>query len=221
MQILRKNFALKILSVVLALGGWSYFRFANNPLITARFDQQLSVPITVIHLPVGYVAKYLDKEALVSIAAPKRGAPPLKPDDVKAVLDLGNRTVGVYNVPVELVAPNAVVQSLSPASVTLTVEKVEQRTFPLAVHYNETGNRAIVTSESNFSPTTVQVRGSSGDLSHVAAVLLNVLLPATPSKFDAMVHPIAVDASGAEVSNVQVSPNLIRMRARFVAGVVR
>jgi len=32
-----------------------------------------------------------------------------------------------------------------------------------------------------------------------------------------MLRPIAVDASGAEVPDIDVSPNLVRVRAAFVA----
>ncbi|HEY5339470.1 MAG TPA: hypothetical protein VIK27_00460, partial [Candidatus Aquilonibacter sp.] len=69
MQIIRKNFGLKLLSLVLAIVGWAYFRYAGNPVIAARFDQQLSVPIVVANLPVGYIAHYNDKEAIVTVAA--------------------------------------------------------------------------------------------------------------------------------------------------------
>ena len=135
MQIVRKNFALKLLAVSLAIVGWAYFRFASNPIVaTAQFNQQVSIPITAVDLPFGFVAHYADRQAVVTVAS-KRGEPAIKPEEIKAVLDLTNKETGVYNVPVQLVAPDVVVQSLSPASVTLTVEKLEEHAFPVTVHY--------------------------------------------------------------------------------------
>ncbi len=135
MQIIRKNFTLKVLALTLAIVGWAYVRFATNPVVaTARFDQQMSVPITSVNLTAGYVAHFTDREAVVTVA-PRRGEAAIKPEEIKAVLDLAGKGAGVYNVPVALVAPQIVVQSLSPASVTLTIEKIESRDFPLAVHY--------------------------------------------------------------------------------------
>ena len=84
---IRNNIGIKLLSVFLAIVGWAYFRFASNPLITARFDQQISVPITAVSLPSGYIARFPDKAAVVTVV-PERGQPPIKPDEVKAVLDL-------------------------------------------------------------------------------------------------------------------------------------
>ena len=130
MQIVRKNFALKLLAVSLAIVGWAYFRFASNPIVaTAQFNQQVSIPITAVNLPFGFVAHYADRQAIVTVAS-KRGEPAIKPEEIKAVLDLTNKETGVYNVPVQLVAPDVVVQSLSPASVTLTVEKLEEHAVP-------------------------------------------------------------------------------------------
>jgi len=121
-QIIRKNFGLKVLSVALAVVGWAYFRFASNPAFAARFDQQISIPIVTTNLLDGYSAQFSDKEAVITVST-HRGDPQIKPGDVHAVLDLSGRTAGVYNVPVELIAPNVVVQSLSPASISVTIVK--------------------------------------------------------------------------------------------------
>ncbi|HET9029057.1 MAG TPA: hypothetical protein VFN49_02690 [Candidatus Aquilonibacter sp.] len=217
MAIIRKNFGLKLFAFALAILGWAYFRFASNPVIAARFDQQLSVPITAANLPVGYVAHFTDKEAVVTVAS-KRGAPPLNPQEVKAVLDLSNKTTGVYNVPVQLVAPNIVVQSLSPASVSLTVEKIDQRTMPLSIHYSGSANGDIVVSEASQSPSTVDVHGPTSLLSEVTAVVVNVPLAQSPSAFDSMVRPVPVNSLGQEVAGVEVAPDLVRVRVQFIKG---
>lgn len=219
LQIFRKNFLLKVFALALAIVGWGYFRFANNPVIAARFDQQLSVPVTVIRLPTGYVARVPEKEAVVTVAAPRRGAPPVRPDDVKAVVDVENRSEGAYTIPIQVVGPQGLqIQSLSPASVTLKIVKVDQKSFPLALHYQGGQTRGIVTSDSRITPDHAAVRGASDDLSRVTAVLVNVALPSLPLTFDAMVRPVAVDSMGAEVAGVQVSPNLIRTQVHFIAG---
>lgn len=219
LQIFRKNFLLKVFALALAIAGWGYFRFASNPVIAARFDQQLSVPVTVIRLATGYIARVPDKEAVVTVASPRRGGAPVRPDDVKAVVDLENRTEGAYTIPIQVVGPQGLqIQSLSPASVTLKVVKLDQKTFPLALHYQGGQARGIVTSDSRITPDHAEVRGASDDISRVTAVRIDVPLPQNPTTFDAMVRPVAVDSVGAEVSGVQVSPNLIRTQVHFIAG---
>ncbi len=215
MQIIRKNFGLKVLSLALAITGWAYFRFAANPVIAARFDQQLSVPIVAANLPVGYIARFTDKEAVVTIAS-KRNQPPIKPDEIKAVLDLSDKTAGVYNVPVQLVAPDIAVQSLSPASVSLTIEHIDQRPFPIALHYSGDTDRAIVVNSATVNPPTVTVHGPTSLLSEVAAVRVDIPIPSTPLDYDSMVRPVPVDSLGQEITGLEVAPDLVRVQAMFV-----
>lgn len=210
---IRRNFGLKVLSVFLAIVGWAYFRFASNPLLTARFDQQLSVPIAAVNLPPGYIARFPDKVAMVTIE-PQRGVPPVKPDEIKAVVDLSNRSAGVYNVPVQLVAPNVAVQSLSPASVTLTIEKIDQKTFPVAMYYGTQGN--VVVSHFTVTPSSVTVRGPDSELSQVATVRINMPLSSSQPSFDEMIRPMAVSSNGDEIRDVQVAPNLVRVQAKLL-----
>jgi YbbR domain-containing protein len=219
MQIVRNNFALKVLAVGLALVGWAYFRFASNPIVaTAQFDQQLSVPITAVNLPLGLVARFTDHAAVVTIAT-KRGEPAVKPEEIKAVLDLSNKGAGIYNVPVQLVAPDVVVQSLSPASVTLTIERIEERSFPVTLHYvGSPQPTGIVVSSTQILPASSVVRGPTSLLAQVSAVHADVALPAQPKSVDEMVRPVAVDSSGAEISGVAVAPNLVRVAMDVVAG---
>ena len=216
MQIIRRNFGLKLLSVTLAVIGWAYFRFGSNPVVAAHFDQQLSVPIVAANLQQGYIAHYTDKEAVVTVAA-KRGQPPLKPDEIKAVLDLANRGAGIYNVPVQLVAPNIAVQSLSPASVSLTIERIDEQNYPVSLHYVGAQNNVVV-GEMRVLPVLVTVQGPTSLLSQIAGVRVDVPFPNAPRMFDEMVRPIPVNSAGQEITGIDVSPDLTRVQVHFVAG---
>lgn len=212
-QAIRRNFGLKLLSVFLAIVGWSYFRFANNSFVTARFDQQLSVPITAANLSPGYIARFPDKTAVVTVS-PKRGEPPIRADEIKAVLDLSNHVPGIYNIPVQLVAPSIAVQSLSPASVTLTIERIDAKTFPVAMHYG--GQANVVVSNFTVTPASVTVRGPTDELSQVATVRIDMPLKGAGSSIDEMIRPLAVNSQGDELTDLQVVPNLVRVQAHLL-----
>ncbi|GAC1535416.1 MAG: hypothetical protein NVS2B17_05670 [Candidatus Velthaea sp.] len=215
LSIVRRNLGLKVFAVALALAAWAYFHFSAAPGITARFDQQFNVPIDLTGLRPGYVARFTDKAAVVTIDAPRNG-PAIKPEAVKAVLNLsGLPGSGVYNVPIKIIARDLQIRSLVPASVTLSYDKLEDRTVPLALTY--LGDRSNVVVESaTLNPTHVILRGIAGDLAKVAAVRVEIALPSKAGALDAMFRPIAADARGSEVAAVQTSPNLIRVRARFI-----
>jgi YbbR domain-containing protein len=215
-QIIRKNFGLKLLAVALAIVGWAYFRFATNPIVAAaRFDQQIAVPINAVNLPVGFVAHFTEREAVVTIET-RRGEAAVKPDEIRAVLDLSNKGAGVYNVPVALVAPDVAVQSLSPASVTLSIERIEQRSFPVDLHYTGESSSVVVV-DATVRPAVVTVEGPTSLLAQVTAVHVAVTLPEQPKNLDEMVRPSAVNSLGNELSGLVVAPDLLRVRMRFTA----
>ncbi|HEY2475031.1 MAG TPA: hypothetical protein VGI19_09535 [Candidatus Cybelea sp.] len=218
MELIRKNFALKLLALALALVGWAYFRFASNPIFAnAEYDQQLSIPISTANLTLGYVARFADRQAVVTVGS-RRGEPAVKPDEIKAVIDLSNKGAGVYNVPVQLVAPDLAVQSLSPASVTLTIERVEARSFPIVLRYLGQPQPGIVVSAMQIRPNVATVRAATSVLAQIVAINADVALPDGPKTVDEMVRPVAVNSSGTEVTDLSVSPNLVRVRMRSVAG---
>jgi hypothetical protein len=121
---------------------------------------------------------------------------------------------GIINVPVKIVAPDVVIRSLSPASVTLSVDRLETRTVPVSISYAG-GNGSLVVESSTVNPSVTTVRGIANDLAKVEMVKIEIPLGTKPGSFDAMVRPVAADARGNEVASTQVSPNLVRVRARF------
>lgn len=215
LQAIKRNFGLKVLALGLAVTAWAYFHFSAAPSITAHFDQQLSVPIVVSGLRPGLVASYDERTAIVTVEVPRNG-PPIKPDQLQAVLDLNDKPEpGIMNLPVKIVAPDLVIKSLSPASVTLSVDRLETRSIPVSITYAG-GNGSLVVESSTVNPSVTTVRGIANDLAKVAVVKIEIPLGTKPGSFDAMVRPVAADTLGNEVPNTQVSPNLVRVRARFV-----
>ncbi|MBD5603930.1 MAG: hypothetical protein IAI48_02380 [Candidatus Eremiobacteraeota bacterium] len=212
---IRNNSGLKFLSFVIAVAGWAYLRLTPNPVIAARFVQTLTVPIATTGLPADEIARIADRQAVVVIDVP-RGGVAVEPREVRAVLDLAGRGPGVYNVPLAVIAPKFSIKSLSPASVTLDVERIEQRSVPVSVHYTGNVRGSIVVAEARVEPSFAIMRAPTSDLEHVSRVQVDVPFPSAPASFDAMLRPIAADEHGAEIPAVGIAPNLLRVRATFV-----
>ncbi len=203
-----------MISLAVAVAGWAYLRLTPNPVISARFVQTVTVPIATTGLRPDEVARIADRTAVIVIDVP-RGAVAVEPREVRAVLDLSRDGPGVYNVPLEVIAPKFEIKSLSPASVTLAIERIEQRTIPVAVHYTGNGRSSVVVASVAVAPNYATLRAPTSDLQRVTSVMVDVPLPNAPSNLDAMVRPIATDEHGNEITNVAVVPNLLRVRARF------
>ncbi len=216
LNLLRNNFGLKVLAVCLALAAWGYFHLAAAPGTLARFDQTLEVPIVVTGLKTGYQARYAEKVATVVIEVPRSGQT-VKPDQVQAVLDVSDLVdPGFHNVPVKIVSPDLAIKSLSPASVTLSLDRLESHIVPVSIDYVG-DRRGIVVDSAQVTPANTTIRGVAADLARVNGVKVEIPIPERPQQFDNMLRPTPTGTRGEEIGNVQVSPNLVRVRAKFIS----
>jgi hypothetical protein len=216
LNLLKNNFGLKLFAVCLALTAWGYFHLAAAPGTTARFDQTLEVPIVVSGLKPGYIARYTDKLATVVVEAPRNG-PPVRADQVEAVLDVRDLAdPGDHYVRVNVVSPDLAIKSLSPGSVKISLGRLEERTVPVAFDYVG-DRRGIVVESAEVNPPATTIRGVATDLAKVASVRVEIPIPTKPKQFDSMIRPTPTGADGGEVNDVQISPNLVRVRARFIS----
>ena len=105
--------------------------------------------------------------------------------------------------------------NFAPTSVTLTIERVEERAIPVRLHYENDRHYGPVVASATTVPQSVIARGATSDLARVDSVRVEVALPQGDSALDEMQRPIPVDARGAALDAVTVSPNLVRVRARL------
>jgi hypothetical protein len=209
---LRNNLGLKAISLLLAVSAWAYLRFANNPIITAHFEQQLVVPVTTVGLGPDLFARFGDHQAIVGVVVPRDGA--VRPEMLRAVLDLEGKGPGIYNVPLQVIAPKLEIHSLTPATITLGIERIEAQRFPVTIRY--TGDaHGLVVDGTSVTPAAVVLHGATSDLARISSVRVEFPIGPAQSHLDEMLRPQPVDAQGAEVGAVDLSPNLVRVRAVF------
>ena len=215
LTLIQKNFTLKLLSLGLAVLAWAYFNYAANPVITARFDQQFSVPIVVRGVPSGYVTNGAERSVVVTITAPRGGTAAIRPDDIKAYVDVAGRPPGVYNMPIKISAPRDI-KSTVPSSVTLSIDRVVSSAYAVSVNYVGKLHGALVAKAPHIEPKAVMVTGPSTAIGLINAVRVDVPLEAIHGNMDTMLKPIASDVDGHEVAGVRLTPNLVRVRIAFV-----
>jgi len=135
--------------------GWAYFRFATNPtgpLATAT-DVPLA-PSTWRRAIWRALPRRRPRSPSRPGAQPNAGA--RGPDSGGA--DLTGKESGIYNIPGSWIAPDLSVQSLSPASVTLTVVPLIAHTSAITLHYVGNAPASIVAERPRFSPRCLAAR---------------------------------------------------------------
>jgi YbbR domain-containing protein len=212
LQIVRKNFGLKSLALGLAVSAWLYFHLSSSPVIAAHFDQQVSVPITIVNQRSGTVVSQHESSATIAIETPRNGSI-VKVDAIKAFVDLEDSGTGVYDFPIHVEGVHGEIKSLSPASLALTIDRLIDRTVPIDITYDRRSDTTV--GDVQLDPRTAVLHGTAADLAQVASVRVTIPLSGRTGAYDAMMRPLVLDARNQEVTHVDFSPSLVRVRARF------
>ena len=156
-------------------------RFAANPAIAAHFDQTVAVRIVTTGLPPDEIARYSDRQAIVTIEASRDSTTPVRPEDLRAVLNLTGRGPGVYAIPLTIVGLRLEVKSIVPNAETLEIERVAGRTRQSVCTMSGDAH-GLVATKVGVNPQSATVRGASDDLSKVATVRAVLAFPAQPQR---------------------------------------
>ena len=213
---LRNNFGLKLLSLTLAVAAWAYFHLAAAPGTVARFDQNLSVPIDVTGARPGYQVTTAEKSVSIVVEVPRNGQT-FRTDQFRAVVAAGGRgDPGFHHLPGGIVPSDVAIRSLSPASVIVAVDRIEQRSASVGLDYLGDAHGVVVDSATLYPPTTA-IRGVAASLAQVTSMRVAIPIPRRAEDVDEMIAPVPTDANGHEVPGIQVSPNLVRVHVKFVS----
>ena len=115
--------------------------------------------------------------------------------------------------PIRVIAPKVQVSDISPNDVTVAIERIEERSIPVAVRY--LGSERMVADEVHVDPPELRVRGPSSDVARVTSLRIDFPMPKRPGTIDTMVATVPRDAQGAEVIGLSASRSLVRVRATF------
>lgn len=200
--------ALFALALAILLWGWvtnledpeTRRTFTVTPMVMPRADAGAGA-LTIIdegRLPA----------ATIELRGPRSIVNRLEPGDLHLVVDLGRAsTPGTIDLPLTVrgLPRNVRVASIAPATVTVTVDRLISKSFPLEP---EPATAPPPLSIGRVVPAVerVEVRGPAGAVGRVARVVLPVVLGDRRENFEAQFTPEARDAAGARVGAVTVEP---------------
>lgn len=201
-----------VFSVVLAFLLWGWVTNLDDPEVERTYA---NLPLTVTGQRGDLVL--LDESRLPTVAATMRGPQSaldtLTGDGLLATLDLsaftqpGSRRIDV-TVETRRAMRGVRVTATTPGNVTLTLDQVATRTFPLE---RDIGPAVPPYSISNVDYQTrqVEVRGPASTMDRVFRVTLPVGLGDRRESFEAQFAPEARDANGNRVPGVTITPSSV------------
>jgi YbbR domain-containing protein len=203
-------------SLVLAILLWGWVTTREDPQTTQSFP---NVPIQVGELPNGLVLVGSPPNALIRLKGPRSVINRISAADVSARLDLDEvKSPGTYTVPVVVSAPDGVWErNAFPSQVAIEVQAQAVKQFRLEPEVQGNVGASQRVGPITPDPSDVTVRGPDSVVAGVARVVLPVDIDDRTDDFVGTFSPVAEDANGQPVTEVDISPNAITTTVKIEA----
>ena len=203
MHIIKKNKMAKFLTLIAAILLWFFVVREQNPMVEVTYN----VAIQQQNLDSHYVVEGVPAMVRVTLRGPRDTMVTLRPEFMKASLDLDEVKPGQNNVTSTFTPPNCVtVVDLKPDNITVVVDEYAERQLPVEISPTGWFSSDVALKSLSIIPQTVKVSGPKEMVNRVAHVQLNVNLANQTKNFTATGKLIAVDAAGKPV-DVSITPD--------------
>lgn len=164
----RKNWHLKLISLVLALLLWGY---VSNVDLIMKKKVIPDVKLNVINLDSRLSARFSDQVQVSISGVPRRA------EEIYAYLDLAGKGPGEYDLPVKIKSlPGTRISEIKPDRVRVEVAEIQEFVFPVAYRVEKPPPEGYELTGVEVVPDRCVVRGSQKQVNQVASlvVLLNL-----------------------------------------------
>lgn len=209
---LANNLFLAGIAVVLALVVW--FLVTDSQLETVEERLGFGLAVEAVNTPNRLAPANRLPTASITIAGSDEDVQEVIADDFVATVDLAGLAEGTHEVPVRVqsLADGVRVRSVTPESVEVVLEPVEQRTVPVTVVPANPPPLGFEVGEPELSVQTVTVSGIRQLVDLVDVVVAAIDLGGTTVTIDVTTTLQVRTATGAAVSGVQISPTTVDVR---------
>lgn len=197
-----QRYSLMLLSLFLAVLLWLYVTNLQAPLR----EQEFRVTLQTKGLPEGMVVEELPERVSVRVKTASVKVGGLEAGDFIAAVDLSEVKLGENNLPVSVTAPPGVeIIRVSPATVTVLVDKLVQKQIPVQVFLRGNPQPGYSTGEPLLVPNAVLARGPSRLLATIDQVPVTVDVEGASQNLDYSL-PISL-----QHEEIKLSPGVVRV----------
>lgn len=208
---LHLDFGRAILALLLAAGLWILVQTEQNP---ERVDiPNFTVPVEVVNTPSGLITVSELPQLQVRVRVPSEAWGVLRPGSFRVTADATNAVPGVNDVPVTVEALEQQVRAADPVPprVNVVMEEVGERLVPVRLNIGGNVPFGYAYTAPRIAPEHVTVSGPSSAIQRVQAAVVDIRLDGLTVGLNGTYAPRPVDALGAEVRAVRVTPPTVNV----------
>ncbi|MGI5891628.1 MAG: YbbR-like domain-containing protein [Bacillota bacterium] len=183
----------KIAAIAVAVLLWFYVLQVQNPIT----EQVYNVSLETRNLASDLVLSEQNYQIQVRVQAPKQFLESSTAKDVEVYADFAGMEAGQNQVKVKISLPEQMeLVSINPESVTVNIEKLKTKSFPLEVELADSPAVGYMALDPILAPNQISISGSSNYLERISKVYVPVSLLDINSSYHRKVTIEAIDEKG-------------------------
>lgn len=213
---IRRNWRLKVGSVLIAFVTWIGVVYAGNPPETRLVS--VPVPASAVSIPSGYVLLRPIGDVLVRVGGEQNTLDALNPAVLQLhVLSSAITHAGTYSIPMSVTTSDVNIDLIDPpTSLQVDVDVFKSVSVPVNIFETTPPPVGYHTGSQQVSPSQVAVEGPLGELTGVQA-RVSVVLGAQKANYQATLQVYAYGANNQRLNNVHVIPPVVSVSIALIA----
>src|SRR6266511_4803153 len=208
---LRIDLGRLVLAVALAFALWIVVQNEQNP---DRTDiPSFAIPAEIVNTPPGLVVVSEPPQIQVRVRMPSDSWGLLRPGSFRATADASGAAPGLNELPVKVEALEQQVRSVDPIPprVNVAIEEIGERVVPVRLNINSSVPFGYAYSTPRITPENITIAGPSSGIRRVEAAVVELRLDGVTVSLNATYAPRPVDARGADVRDVRLTPATVNV----------
>jgi len=159
-----------------------------------------------------------DKKVSLIITAPRSRWQQLSADAFSASIDLGDRSEGTYDLPINVTAKVGEVKvvRIKPERITVTVEPVIKKTVAVVVNYTGKAANDLLPGEAKIDPAKVEVSGAKSVITDLSQAQISVNLDNQTQAIEQKYGLTAVDSGSKIIEGLTFSPSEVAAKIPLI-----
>lgn len=205
--ILRRNLAMKLLSLVVAMLLWFYVTNEQAPV--EQTTMNVRVEAQQLRSDYSLITK-LDT-VKVSLQGTKNALSSLTDDKIVAYIDLSNVKPGTNEVDVRVKAPAGIkALQINPARLTVNIDVTEKKEVPVKINISGNPAAGYIAGLPKLNPTVVTIKGPARFLKQIAYVTLDLDLGGTQQNLN-ISRPAKITLKNIDDGVIDINPSDIQV----------
>lgn len=208
----RENMIARVIAFLIACALWMYVMNDQNPLV----ERNYVVNLELRNVPDEMIVLNVPDKVRVKVQAQRTVLGDMSDKEVTAYVDFADKNIGQQTLPVKAQFSQGTVLEVYPNNIYAYLDSVSEKVMDVDTRVIGIPASDFTLSKREVIPANVTVKGATHRINEMARVVAPVDVSERENDFQVESTLIAMNKSGLEMSDLQITPTKAQVKATLV-----